>query len=241
MKNFLLQAVSAALLLSGLTYAQAPSARVRVVHASPDAPAVDIYVDGAVALDNLGYRGATDYVELPAGQRIFQVFVAGTQTKVAELNATLTPGSTLTVIAAGFAAKTPSLRLLVLGDNIPNDSTNAYVRVIHGAPSAPGVDVYVGAPYQALRGREAALSNVPFAAASGYLPLRANTGYMARVTPAGTKTIAIESGRLSFPAGSAWTVIAVDTTGGGTPFGFVALQDRENAGAGAGVAPAPLS
>jgi len=118
------------------------------------------------------------------------------------------------------------LRLLVLSDNIPNDATNACVRVVHGAPSAPGVDVYVGAPYQALKGRDAALTNVPFAAASGYVQLKANTGYMARVVPAGTKTIAIESGRLSFPAGSAWTVIAVDAVGGGTPFGFLALQDR---------------
>jgi hypothetical protein len=132
----------------------------------------------------------------------------------------------LTVIAAGFAAKTPSLRLLVLSDNIPNDMTNPYIRVVHGAPSAPAVDVYVGAPYQTLRGHDAALTNVPFAAASGYVPLRSNVGYMARVTPAGTKTIAIESARLSFPAGTAWTVIAVDTTGGGTPFGFLALQDR---------------
>ena len=163
---------------------------------------------------------------MPAGQRIFQVFFAGTQTKVAELNASLTPGSSLTVVAAGFAAKAPALRLLVLADNIPNDATNTYIRVVHGAPSAPAVDVYVGAPYQALRGREAALSNVPFAAASGYVPLRANVGYMARVTPAGTKTIAIESGRLAFAPGTAWTVIAVDTVGGGTPFGFLALQDR---------------
>jgi len=226
MKKFLMQIAATAMLFAGLTFAQAPSARVRVVHASPDAPSVDIYVDGAVALDNIAYRGATDYVELPAGQRIFQVFVAGTQTKVAELNATLTPGTTLTVIAAGFAAKTPGLRLLVLADNIPTEMTNAYVRVVHGAPSAPGVDVYVGAPYQTLVKRDAALTGVPFAAASGYLALRPNVGYMARVTPAGTKTIAIESGRLQFPAGSAWTVIAVDTTGGGTPFGFLALQDR---------------
>lgn len=226
MKTILTQMAATALLFAGLTFAQAPSARVRVVHASPDAPAVDIYVDGAVALDNIAYRGATDYVELPAGQRIFQVFAAGTSTKVAELNATLTPGSTLTVIAAGFAAKSPGLRLLVLSDNIPNDMTNAYVRVVHGAPSAPGVDVYLGSPYQTLAKREPGLTGVPFAAASGYLSLRPNTGYMARVTPAGTKTIAIESGRLSFPAGSAWTVIALDTTGGGTPFGFLALQDR---------------
>ena len=221
-----LQILLTSLVFAGLTLAQAPSARVRIVHASPDAPAVDIYVDGAVALDGIKYLDATDYVDLPAGQRIFQIFVAGTQTKVAELNATLTPGNTLTVVAAGFAAKTPALRVLVLADNIPNDITNPYVRVVHAAPSAPAVDVYVGAPFQTLAKRSAALTGVPFAAASGYLPLRPNTGYQARVTPAGTKTIAIESGRLSFPAGTAWTVFAVDKVGGGAPFTFLALQDR---------------
>jgi hypothetical protein len=225
MKMFFQLALTA-LVFAGLTMAQAPSARVRIVHASPDAPAVDIYVDGAVALDAIKYLDATDYVDLPAGQRIFQIFVSGTQTKVAELNATLTPGATLTVVAAGFAAKTPALRVLVLADNIPTDMTSPYIRVVHGAPSAPSVDVYVGAPFQTIVKRAAALTGVPFAAASGYVPLRANTGYQARVTPAGTKTVAIESGRLSFPAGTAWTVIAVDKVGGGAPFGFLALQDR---------------
>lgn len=226
MKSILLNTIATAILFAACSFGQAPTARVRVIHASPDAPAVDVFIDGKVALDNIAYRGATDYVNLPAGQRIFQVFVSGTQTKVAELNATLTPGTTLSVIAAGFAAKTPALRVLVLSDNIPVDTTNAFVRVVHGAPSAPNVDVYVGTPYQALVGRDAALANVPFGAASNYVSLQADTGYMARVVPAGTKTIAIQSGRLSFPPRSAWTVIAVDAEGGGTPFGFLALQDR---------------
>lgn len=51
---------AAALLVAGLSFAQAPSARVRVIHASPDAPAVDIYVDGAVALDGIPFKSATD-------------------------------------------------------------------------------------------------------------------------------------------------------------------------------------
>jgi hypothetical protein len=185
-------------------------------------------LDGAVALDNIAYKGATDYVNVPSGQRIFQVFASGTSNKVAELNATLTPGTTTTVVAAGFAGgAAPSFRLMVLSDVIPNDQSGAYVRIVHGAPSAPAVDVYVGAPYQTLAGRGPALSNVPFAAASGYVPLNADTGYMARVTPAGTKTMVIQSGRLSFPRGTAWTVIAIDKMGGGAPFDFLALQDRQ--------------
>lgn len=86
MKLAIAKLAAASLLLAGLTFDQAPSARICVVHASPDAPAVVIYVDGAVALDSIPFETATDYVPVPAGQRIFQVFVAGTQTKVAEVN-----------------------------------------------------------------------------------------------------------------------------------------------------------
>jgi len=228
MKLAIAKLAAAALLVAGLSFGQAPSARVRVIHASPDAPAVDIYVDGAVALDGIPFKSATDYVAVPAGQRIFQVFVAGTQTKVAEVNVSLTGGASFSVIATGFAtaSKSPALRLLLLQDILPIDMTSAYVRVVHGAPSAPAVDVYVGAPFQTLRNLTAVLSNVPFGINSNYLSVPANTGLMARVSPAGTRTIAIQSGRLSLPMGAAATVIAIDATGGGTPFDFLVVQDR---------------
>jgi len=227
MKLAIAKLAAASLLLAGLTFGQAPSARVRVVHASPDAPAVDIYVDGAVALDGIPFDTATDYVPVPAGQRIFQVFVAGTQTKVAEVNVSLAGGASFTVVAAGFAGtKTPGLRLLLLQDILPQDMAAGYLRVLHAAPSAPAVDVYVGAPFQTLRNRTAALTNVPFGINSGYLAVPANTGLMARVTPTGTRTIAIQSGRLSLPMGSAFTVIAIDNPGGTTPFDFLIIQDR---------------
>src|SRR3712207_261971 len=36
------------------------TARVRVVHMSPDAPAVDVLVDGQRAISNLAFKSATD-------------------------------------------------------------------------------------------------------------------------------------------------------------------------------------
>lgn len=214
------------LFTAGLALAQ-PSARVRVIHASPDAPAVDIYVDGAIALDNLAYQDATDYVNVPSGQRVLQVFVAGTNTRVAEVTASLSTGLSYSVVAAGFAGagKTPGFRLLLLQDSLPLDTNWSYVRVVHGAPSAPAVDVYAGAPFAALRSASPALTGVPFAAASGYLPLRPGS-LMARVTPAGTKTIAIQSPTLRLVSGGVYTVIAVDKPTGGAPFSFLVLQDR---------------
>lgn len=50
---------------------------VRVAHASPDTPAVDIWVNGAVAISNLTFPDVTDYLLLPAGDYNFQVTPAG--------------------------------------------------------------------------------------------------------------------------------------------------------------------
>ena len=68
--------VLAALLLVGgfaRPASAAEMAKVRVVHASPDAPAVDVYVDGAKALSNVTFFTASDYLSLPAGEHRFQV------------------------------------------------------------------------------------------------------------------------------------------------------------------------
>ena len=46
---------------------------------------------------------------------------------------------------------------------------NVKVRAVHGAPSAPAVDVYVTAPGADLQTATPALTNVPFGAASDYL------------------------------------------------------------------------
>ena len=45
----------------------AGEARVRVVHASPDAPAVDVLVDGAEVLSDVPFRAASDYLDVAAG------------------------------------------------------------------------------------------------------------------------------------------------------------------------------
>lgn len=148
-------------------------------------------------------------------------------TKVIETNPNLSPGQDYSVVAAGFAGgETPGLRLLLLYDTTPDPGLNsAKVRVVHAAPSAPAVDVHWTGPYQTLMNRMPVLASVPFGGASGYLSVPAGQ-YQARVTPAGTTTVAINSGRIVLPGNAIRTVIALDNEGGGTPFGAIVLLDR---------------
>jgi hypothetical protein len=86
------------------------------------------------------------------------------------------------------------------------------------------VDIYVTAPGADLEAATPALTGVPFGAASDYLTVPAGD-YQVRVTPAGTKIVAIDSGTLALAAGQVRTVIAVDSPGGGAPFDFLLLAD----------------
>src|SRR5438270_6152450 len=58
--------------------ADTSTAYVRVFHAVPDAPAVEICVNGAQAVASLAYPNETPYVGVPSGPLHVQVFPVGT-------------------------------------------------------------------------------------------------------------------------------------------------------------------
>jgi hypothetical protein len=200
----------------------ATEAGVRVVHASPDAPSVDVLVDDAQVLSSVPYLGSSSYLEVPAGNRNVKVNAAGTTTTVIDVDLPLTTGTDYTVIAGGLVADIAPI--VVEDDRSAPASGNVKVRAVHGAPSAPAVDIYVTAPGADLGTATPALTNVPFSAASDYVTVPAGD-YQVRVTPAGTKIVAIDSGTLALAAGQVRTVIAVDSPGGGAPFDFLLLAD----------------
>ena len=226
MKRFLF-AFAAAALAAGTLFAQSTGARVRVVHASPDAPAVDIYVNGNIVLENLPFREYSEYLSLPVGTYNVEIKVTGTNTVVKQLSVPLEAGKDYTAIAVGYAGgASPGFDVMLLEDDnsAPADG-RIKIRVAHTAPGAPAVDVYVTTPFETLSGKQPVLTNVPFKAASGYLSVPIGM-YQARVAVAGTKTIAIDSHRLVTWGGMIRTIIAVDSKGGGAPFDLILLPDR---------------
>jgi hypothetical protein len=200
----------------------AGEARVRVVHASPDAPEVDVLVDDAEVLSEVPYLAASDYLDLSAGDHNLKVNAAGTSATVIDADVTLADGTDYTVIAGGPVA---AIEPIVLeDDNSAPSSGNARVRAIHGAPSAPEVDVYITAPGADITEVTPTLGAVAFGDVADYLEVPAGD-YQVRVTLAGTKTVAIDSGALSLASGQVRTVIAVDAAGGGVPFDLLLLED----------------
>ena len=89
----------------------AGKAHVRFVHASPDAPAVDIGVTGGpVLFSNVPFKGVGDYLPVGAGTYDLEVRIAGTETVALSVpGLTLNEGTVYTVFATGLAGGEPSL------------------------------------------------------------------------------------------------------------------------------------
>ena len=197
-------------------------ARVRVVHASPDAPAVDVLLDDTGVLTDVPYGAASGYLATAPGERNLKVNAAGTTTTVIDADVNLIDGTDYTVLAAGVAA---AIQPIVLqDDNSAPSAGSARVRAIHGAPGAPAVDVYVTAPGEDLAQVAPVLTGVEFGDVADYLEVPAGD-YQVRIAPAGTTNVVIDSGVLSLAAGQVRTAIAVDAAGGGAPFDLLLLSD----------------
>jgi hypothetical protein len=127
-------------------------ARVRVGHFSPDAPNVDVSVDGAAVLEDVPYRALSEYLTVPSGTRSVAITAAGDpDTSVFEGDVEL-GAADYTVAAVGeLSGQNREFRPLVLeDDNSDPGEDQARVRLVHASPDAPAVDVTVAASGNAI-------------------------------------------------------------------------------------------
>lgn len=200
-------------------------ALLRVVHGSPDAPEVDVLLNDSIVLMDVPYLGQSGYLVVAAGPANIKVNVAGTDMTVIDADVVLDADTAYTVAAVNQVA---NIEALVLVDDLePPADGQARVRLIHGAPSAPEVDIFFGAPDAALG--DPLLEDVPYLAVADGNVVDAGT-YRVRIAPAGTTDIVIDTGAIPLESGVAYTAIAVDAAGGGAPFGALLLVDQSPAG-----------
>jgi hypothetical protein len=127
------------------------SSRVRVVHASPNAPAVDIYANGSLLVPGLSYLEATPFVRVPEGDYTIDIRPAladPASTPVYTTQVTLVADFDFTAVAAGFLGSpnaSDTFRVLPLAEDWSSPFPGTfYARVVHAGADAPAVAIDVG-------------------------------------------------------------------------------------------------
>lgn len=179
-------------------------ASVMVVHASPNAPAVDLLVDNSVKGTGLAFPNNTAYLGVTAGTRNVKVNVTGTTTTVINADLALSAGAHYTVFAADSVSKISAV--VVTDDLTAPASGKAHVRFVHLSPNAPAVDVGV-------TGGGVVFGNRTFKQATAFTPLDAGT-YDLEVRLAGTSTVVLPLPGIVLQAGKIYTVFAKGFVGG---------------------------
>lgn len=196
---------------------QSTPAEVRVVHAVPDANGVDIYINdpmasGMPAISGLDYTqtvpaDGNTYLAFPVGTTNLLVTGAGNPGFIAipASDVELAAGKRYTVYASGSVAAGISPYITEDDDRVV--ATEARTRIIHLAPSAGLVDIYLTPPMTPIDNIDATFEGVDFGDETGFVSLEAGT-HEVTVTLAGTKTVAIGPAAIDLAAGGVYTAVA---------------------------------
>ena len=118
-----------------------PKGSLFLIHAAPDAPAVDVVIDkSGTSIDGLAYKGASKLVELAPGKYPVAVRPAGTMNTVLQATLKVLPGLHWTLLAHGLVAGGGGTPLRVSAQPRPPKAQTSW-RLANTVPDAPGLAV----------------------------------------------------------------------------------------------------
>lgn len=181
---------------------------IRLLHASPNAPAVDIYANGNPVATNLGYREFTEYFAIPGGSYNIVVFPAGqTANPVLSTNINIPGGSIFTAAAIGLL---PNISLLPIEEprmNIPPGKL--MLKFVHLSPNLPNVDLVIQTGM-------VAFSNVAYQGITQYIAVDPGT-YIFNLMLTGTGQRVLYVPNIRLEAGRFYTIYAIGLAAGTPP------------------------
>lgn len=177
---------------------------IRVLHAVPDAPNVDVYADDQLIAKDLAFGKYTDYISVPEGNYEITVYAAGTKSNPVLRNMLMIRPDTIQTIAAVGTLNT--IGLLAIPDRMAgSEPGKAMVRFCHLSPNAPAVDI-------TLPDGTILFRNVSFKQLTPYLSVNPMT-YTLQVRAAGTSTVVLTVPNVNLRSGMVYTIYAIGLAG----------------------------
>lgn len=191
---------------SGGTPSQ-PASAILVAHASPDAGAVSVTLNGGT-VNSFPYAGYTPYDIVNAGTQTFYVTKTGVSGTLLDTTFTTAEGKYYSLFLIDSVSK---LKAAIIQDPVsavPVDS--AKIRFLHFAPAAPAVDL-------ALTGGAVLSANRHFndqkasAAFTDFAQVKAGN-YNLEIRKAGTNEVLVTLPAVNFQSQNIYTIFSKDST-----------------------------
>lgn len=214
-----LQYLNKALQLSRVQYATEamsgqPHAKIRFLHASTDAPNVDVYINSIKIFKNLPFKEVSNYLSLPSGKYHIDLYPTDNMVStILNKRITVEAGQSYTLPIIGDENK---LRLLSFSDqpNVPHGETK--VRFIHLSANTPPVDIAV------VKG-DVVFSKIPYKQSTSYLGLSPMTVDL-EIRETGTKQALFPLHNIQFKANEVYSIVAIGLHQGEPSFETLILK-----------------
>lgn len=179
---------------------------VNVIHASPDAPGVDLLVDNLkVNTAPLNFPEATGYLKVSAGTRNIKVNATGTSNSVINANLNFAADKYYSVYAYNLLS---SIGAFVVEDNLAVPAAGqAHIRFFHLSPNAPAVTVGIlsGTSFTPVFTDRSFETQATASANQNFTPVAAGT-YTFDVQASGSSVLTLSN--IVLQAGKIYTVFA---------------------------------
>jgi hypothetical protein len=197
------------------------TAQLRFLQASPDAPQVNLLIDGASVATNLTYSSATAYLPVKSGSRHVQVVPVSGSSPILDQTLSFASSAKQTLLLTGPVA---SVQSVVLTDGGTTTTTgDGNVRVVNASAAMGAADVYIVQAGASIVGVQPVTAALAFDKDTGY-ELTVAGNYEVFMTVPGNTNALLHTGSISLTSGQNQTIVALDGASGG--FTFALLTDQ---------------
>lgn len=178
---------------------------VRILHASPDAPGVDVYVNNRLIARDVTYREFTQYIPIAGGLYNIKLYPTGqTANPVVDTNVNIPPRSIFTIAATGQLANLDlTLSVEPPVNRLPGETL---LRFAHLSPGTVNVD--------ALLSDGTILANdIEYKEVTDYRRIRPGV-YEFQFRPTGTDATVLTVPNINLRAGNIYTIYIVGLSQG---------------------------
>ncbi len=179
------------------------TANLMVVHASPDAPGVDVTIDDDVEATNLEFPNNTDYFEVVTGTRTIHVDATGTTNHLVDYDQEFVVDKNYSLFTID---KLYNIDAVFTEDDLTAPAAGkAHVRFVHLVPDGPEINIAIQ-----FSGGGPLFSNIAFKTITEFVDRDAGTITLKIKNPNGTQgSNDITTGDITLAEGKIYTIAVV--------------------------------